>query len=68
MNDGGCQWWQQLGQQEAEMKELWFFYFEQALAEGCNNEDAAKMADVNSANHLADMADNYKDEQKEKLQ
>lgn len=50
------------------MKELWFYYFEQAKAEGCNDDDAARMADLNSASHFADMADNYKDEQKEKMQ
>lgn len=48
------------------MKEQWIYYYSQALAEGCNDEDAARMADLNTANYYADLADNYKDEQKDK--
>ncbi len=60
-DDGGIQFYEQ-GEQ---MKELWFYYYEQALAEGCNEDDAAHMAEVNSASHLADMADRMKDERRE---
>ncbi len=43
------------------MKELWYYFYEQAIAEGCNDEDAAKMADLNSAEYLADKMDMAKE-------
>lgn len=50
------------------MKEQWFYYYDQAKAEGCNDADAARMADFNTADHYADTDDNYSDEQKERKQ
>lgn len=46
--------------------DLWFYYYTQAQAEGCKDDDAARMADANTADHYATLIDQEREERRER--